>query len=112
MKRRFLLGLILTSMLGSILVGVGQAEGQTSGEPKKRPQYSIRAKYDDRTAKVTGDLSVKVPVTGEPMTRLYFHLYPNAFANWKWGKESKPEAARVSEGEKYQSGWCEGLFNG
>ncbi|MFD1396928.1 M1 family metallopeptidase [Kroppenstedtia eburnea] len=91
MKRRFLSCLTLISMLGSLFVGVGQAEGQTPGEQPERPRYSIRAKYDDQTAKVTGDLSVKVPVTGEPMTRLYFHLYPNAFANWKWGKESKPK---------------------
>ncbi len=71
MKRRFLTYLTLISLLGSLWTGVAPAQGQPAGEQTERPQYSIWAKYDDQTAKVTGDLSVKVPVTGEPMNRIF-----------------------------------------
>ncbi|MBA4493177.1 M1 family metallopeptidase [Paenactinomyces guangxiensis] len=56
-----------------------------------RPIYKIEATYDHHKDEVTGHMSVSLPKTrSEPQTEVYFHLYPNAFHKWKYGKESKP----------------------
>ncbi|MFT9488103.1 M1 family metallopeptidase [Tepidibacillus infernus] len=56
------------------------------------PSYLIDMIYHENTKKVTGNMKVMVPNrTTKPLDELYFHLYPNAFANWKWEEVTKPK---------------------
>jgi hypothetical protein len=64
----------------------------SSAEKTERPHYRIAAHYHDESAQVTGHVTVTLPakqVSG--LREVYFHLYPNAFAHWKWGAHTKPK---------------------
>ena len=92
MKLRFFFFMALI-LAGAPLLqnpNLAQAEGKWRGA-ERRPYYVIDARYDEASTKVTGHLSVKVPVEKDALSQVYFHLYPNAFADWKWGEESKPK---------------------
>lgn len=104
MKRRFFsfsvsFVLVLMAMLSTL--SNLSSETQTGGNPHEtrqarkvmmdRPFYQIDAAYDNHKNEVTGHVAVTLQETRtEPQTEVYFHLYPNVFRNWKYGKESKP----------------------
>lgn len=57
-----------------------------------RPRYLIEATYHDQKDEVTGRMVVTLPFEYlENQEAIYFHLYPNAFRNWRFGEESKPK---------------------
>ncbi|PTX64885.1 peptidase M1-like protein [Melghirimyces profundicolus] len=91
MKRRLFFAVTFMLALAMLLESTCVAAERGVPDLRERPYYSIQAKYNDAASKVTGHFSVKVPVRGEALTELYFHLYPNAFDDWKWGAESRPE---------------------
>lgn len=56
-----------------------------------RPHYKIDATYDNQNDEVSGHMVVTLQETrAESQTEVYFHLYPNVFHKWKYGKESMP----------------------
>lgn len=93
MKRRFLFGWLIMFMMSWTMTqaNVFAMENGMSAGSEKRPTYIIDAKYDDATSKITGHYHVKIPISEQKLRELYFHLYPNAFSNWKWGSASKPK---------------------
>lgn len=57
-----------------------------------RPFYQIEARYNPSKDEVTGQITVTIPEQRtEPLTEVYFHLYPNVFRDWKYEQEAKPE---------------------
>lgn len=56
------------------------------------PEYKFDISYDENKKSITGSMKILVPNNSEDeFNELYFHLYPNVFANWKWGELSKPK---------------------
>lgn len=98
MIRRFItrwgIGLLACVLMITSLISVPESHGATNhrveAAKEKRPLYRIEARYDEATSKVTGHVSVQLPVWEKAMGEVYFHLYPNAFQHWKWGEETKP----------------------
>lgn len=106
--QRYLFWIALTLCLTLAMIGlVSQINGRTEAsnrvmlsgmkdsEIKDRPLYQIQANYDEKKRRLTGDLAVTLPKKMRPkmMKEVYFHLYPNAFQNWKWEEEAKPKKA-------------------
>lgn len=88
MWRRFLPSLIMVCLLTfSILPGRVEAEKRTV---PSRPQYWIDATYDDQKQSVRAHMKVRLPKEHKNQHEIYFHLYPNAFRHWRFGKVSKP----------------------
>jgi hypothetical protein len=59
-----------------------------------RPSYQIEATYLDKQDVVRGHMAVTLPETRlTPQKEVYFHLYPNVFHHWRYGKEAKPTKA-------------------
>lgn len=70
--------------------GLGAAHAAST--QTTRPQYYIKAAYDQQKDQVTGNLKVKLPTKRFSKQReVYFRLYPNAFRKWRYGEESKPK---------------------
>lgn len=66
---------------------------QTSGQSAspKRPLYQIDATYHPERDEVAAKMKVTIPHKGRDAWReVFFHLYPNVFREWKYGKEGKP----------------------
>ncbi len=54
--------------------------------------YTFHITYHEDERMITGRMNVKVPnQSNTQLEELYFHLYPNAFMNWKWDGDSKPK---------------------
>lgn len=67
---------------------------QISAEQKQieRPKYQIDATYEKQKDEVFGHMKVTLPTKRiGNQKEVYFHLYPNAFRKWRFGKESKPK---------------------
>ncbi len=61
------------------------AEGQ-------RPQYRIDATYVPQKDEVKAHMELILPAQGtRAQTEAFFHLYPNVFRDWKYGREAKPQ---------------------
>lgn len=57
------------------------------------PTYIFHINFDDKKSLIKGTMNIQVPNTSsKQLQELYFHLYPNAFANWKWEEASMPES--------------------
>ncbi|WP_124727803.1 M1 family metallopeptidase [Staphylospora marina] len=57
-----------------------------------RPHYRIEASWNPGKDELTGQMAVRLPEKRkEPLNEIWFNLYPNAFRNWKYGNESRPE---------------------
>lgn len=96
MKSRILYGISIFTLL---LVGISSLSYVFMKDTAKatlkrmptRPHYAITAKYDKKYEEVRGHITVTLStVRHEPQKEVYFHLYPNAFKNWIYTKESKP----------------------
>lgn len=58
---------------------------------EKRPLYQIDATYHPEREEVAAKMKVTIPQTGGNAWReVFFHLYPNVFREWRYGKEAKP----------------------
>ncbi|SEN05168.1 M1 family metallopeptidase [Lihuaxuella thermophila] len=105
MKRRFFsfsISFVLVAMAMVSTLSNLSAEEKSKSSPGSqqeppaqvmtdRPLYQIDASYDNHKNEVTGHMAVTLQETRtEPQTEVYFHLYPNVFRDWKFGKESKP----------------------
>ncbi|MBD1371188.1 M1 family metallopeptidase [Hazenella sp. IB182357] len=56
-----------------------------------RPQYQIEARYNPDQQEVAGNMNVTLHNNEKnAMKEVYFRVYPNAFRDWKYGKEYKP----------------------
>lgn len=63
----------------------------TKSVVESRPKYAIEANYNPAKHEVTGHMTVRLPeARTKAWDEVYFRLYPNAFMDWKYGKESKP----------------------
>jgi hypothetical protein len=99
MKRRFFsLSLCSLLWLGPFLSDVALFADKSPAAKRMgqavmdRPFYQIEARYEPDKDEVSGHLSVTLPeVRTEARKEVYFHLYPNVFQHWKFGKESKPQ---------------------
>ena len=106
--QRYTFWIALTLCLALAMVGlISQLNGQTEassrdnpGQSKEafsktgdRPLYQIRAHYDEKSRRLTGNLSITLPKKMRPkmLKEIYFHLYPNVFRNWKWEEEARPK---------------------
>ncbi|TCS94741.1 M1 family metallopeptidase [Hazenella coriacea] len=104
MKRRFFMFsisavLVCMAMISTFHETAFPSEHQASSQSpssmnqvyQSRPQYQIKATYDEKKDQVVGHMVVTLPETRtEPQSHVYFHLYPNAFKDWKYGQESRP----------------------
>lgn len=98
MRRRILYGIGIFIVLIVLIISLthlffkdtAKATTKTHAIPL-RPHYQISANYDKERNEVQGRITVKLSVMRlEPQKEVYFHLYPNAFKNWIYTKESKP----------------------
>lgn len=97
MRRRILYGVSFFSALILVISLIMQlfiedsARATLATKDTSRPHYQITAKYDKDRNEVCGQITILLPkVRNEPQKEVYFHLYPNAFKNWIYTKESKP----------------------
>ncbi|MFV9511041.1 M1 family metallopeptidase [Tepidibacillus sp. LV47] len=59
---------------------------------KMIPQYRLDIEYKEKEQMIIGQMELQYPnQTGNALNEIYFHLYPNAFKEWKWEKENKPK---------------------
>ncbi|MDR6225022.1 M1 family metallopeptidase [Desmospora profundinema] len=87
--RGFILAILMAAMLTGIWSPSAEALSQPAGE---RPHYQLEATYSAKDQTVRGHMKVRLPDRREKAWKdVYFHLYPNAFKDWKWGAESRPE---------------------
>jgi len=98
--------LILFSFVGLLVSGVIQNSISTnktfhsnndftyaSATKQSIPNYQFDIEYQEQDQALRGKMEVTyVNQTGKPLNEIYFHLYPNAFQNWKWEKENKPQS--------------------
>ncbi|MCS1350493.1 M1 family metallopeptidase [Mechercharimyces sp. CAU 1602] len=93
MKRAFSWVLVITFLL-SVCVASSTVEAVTYQDSGvDRPTYVITADYDENEDRVRGHYSLTLPQRFQKEKELYFHLYPNAFRDWKWGSDAKPKKA-------------------
>lgn len=94
MMRRYIRGVRLAILMVVLWTGIGYppVEAAAPATKPERPQYQLEATYSDRDHTVRGQMKVRLPEKRvAPWKAIYFHLYPNAFKNWKWGPESRPD---------------------
>lgn len=94
MKLRWIYTGCLVILLGlgsfTMFTPTAQAKGQPTGT--ERPYYRLEATYSDTSQTVRGHMKVRLPDQRQQAWKeVFFHLYPNAFKDWKWGEETKPE---------------------
>lgn len=54
--------------------------------------YYFDIEYNEQLQMISGELRATIPNRSlDNLEELYFHLYPNAFSNWKWEEISKPK---------------------
>lgn len=96
MKHRLIVNLLLITMLISTMCASNIAFATNA--LSTRPTYQIEATYLDKQEIVKGHMAVTLPETRtEPQKEVYFHLYPNVFEHWHYGKEAKPtKPGRIS----------------
>lgn len=97
MKRRFFFWFCFLTVMGMIVSGgmsypvAAGLRTAHSAEKSERPHYRITARYHDESAQVNGHVTVTVSAEqAKGWREVYFRLYPNAFSQWKWGAQAKP----------------------
>ena len=92
-KKWFIIGILMTFVL-VVMIQQPVSVNTNASVSKEIPQYNIDIEYKEKEQLVIGKMELKyVNLTGKQLNEIYFHLFPNAFQNWKWEKENKPESA-------------------
>ncbi|PTM59458.1 M1 family metallopeptidase [Desmospora activa] len=94
MQIRWVYTVFLVMLIGMGSLGLSLPTAQAAVQPtgKERPYYRLEATYSNESQSVCGHMKVRLPdQRQQAWNEVYFHLYPNAFKDWKWGAESKPE---------------------
>ncbi|WP_339063704.1 M1 family metallopeptidase [Tepidibacillus marianensis] len=98
--------LIMISLFGLLIYGIIQSTNstKTSIDSKDQftyasvmketiPHYQLDVEYQEKEQLLNGKMElIFANQTGTTLNEIYFHLFPNAFQNWKWEKENKPQS--------------------